>query len=169
MIKNIKISLGLIGAFIVIIIASSVLISAQSQTPKGVGVIEKLISACEARSVNKITAVIDPNSMGKNAFSSCVTVDDYLNKCGIYFNISNNDTIKDVYLLGSLEYSLNDEESALAALEEIFYSYSKDMPYRYIAAYIGIDYVDENGDERSKVTSCIFVINDKNGKIYSIR
>ncbi len=165
MIKNLKISLILTGAFIIIIIASIVLISAQGKTPKGTDKVEKLISGCKIKSASKVISVIDPSAVGTNEFANSVTVADYFSECNIDFKLGNKDTVKKAYLIGIVE---PEDIGGADALEELMSYYSMIGSYRYAVAYIGVDYVDENGNEKSSVADCVITFNDKTGKIYDI-
>lgn len=152
------------GSLIAAVLALAVLIAAIAALckitalPDSCGMVEKLIKGCEAQSEKQITACMSSKAY-LSGFASCVTVEDYLSACGIYFDFMKDEKckLKEVKLAGAAE--ITDSE----ALEYINKA-NKDASYIFITA----EYIDSEGAEQSAVQSYYVISDNTDGKLISI-
>ena len=151
------ISLIITAALLLGAIISGVLFAGCCKAPEGISALESLLDGCNKKSEKAITASFFSGDYS-GSFSSCVTPDDYLRKCGISFDYmyDEENVTEKFYLIGA---SAEDDE-----VNEIMTAVSPD--YKIIEAYIAADYKDADGNKQTAMTTVTFTAKD--GKIFYI-
>ena len=151
------ISLIITAALLLGAIISGVLFAGCCKAPEGISALESLLDGCNKKSEKAITASFFSGDYS-GSFSSCVTPDDYLRKCGISFDYmyDEENVTEKFYLIGA---SAEDDE-----VNEIMTAVSPD--YKIIEAYIAAVYKDADGNKQTAMTTVTFTAKD--GKIFYI-
>ena len=154
------ISLIITAALLLGAIISGVLFAGCCKAPEGISALESLLDGCNKKSEKAITASFFSGDYS-GSFSSCVTPDDYLRKCGISFDYmyDEENVTEKFYLVGTAA-----ESDDVTELNSIMSSASLD--YKMIEAYIAADYKDAKGNECTAMTTVVITVND--GKILYI-
>lgn len=154
--------ISIIASVILLIasIISGALFFSCAKAPDGLSALEGVLNGCNNKSEKEIVKNF-VSSDYISSFSSCVTPDDYLKKCGISFDYmyDEENVTEKFYLVGT---AAEDEE--VTELNEIMSSASID--YKMIEAYIAADYKDADGNARTAMTTVVLTVND--GKILYI-
>lgn len=153
---------SIIAAVILLIssIISGALFFGCAKAPSGLSALEGVLNGCNNKSEKEIVKnFISADYV--SSFSSCVTPDDYLKKCGIRFDYmyDEENVTEKFYLVGTAA-----EDKEVNELNEIMSSASID--YKMIEAYIAADYKDAKGNAHTAMTTVVLTVND--GKILYI-
>ena len=156
---------GIISIIVAVVLLISSIISGAlffgcSKAPDGLSALEGVLNGCNNKSEKEIVKnFISADYL--SSFSSCVTPDDYLKKCGIRFDYmyDEENITEKFYLVGTAA-----ESDDVTELNSIMSTASLD--YKMIEAYIAADYKDANGNERTAMTTVVLTVND--GKILYI-
>lgn len=140
-------------------ILSGVLFAGCCKAPEGISALEGLLDGCNKKSEKAIVSNFLSGDFSAS-FSSCVTPDDYLRKCGISFNYmyDEENVTEKFYLIGSAA-----ENDDIKEVNDIMSSVSD---YKMIEAYIAADYKDADGNKQTAMTTVYFTVKD--GKIFYI-
>lgn len=148
-------SIAITVVFVVAAIIFAVLFKGCSKAPEGTDAIEKMLEGCNSRSESAILANFTSGDY-LSVFSSCVTPDDYLRKCGVTFDYMSDEgnVTERFYLIGTA--SAEEGESS----KDVFSGYTGTQN---IEAYIAADYKDSEGNAMTVMTTASFTMKD--GKI----
>ncbi len=141
-------------------ILSGILFAGCCKAPDGIAALEGVLNGCNKKSEKAIAGNFYAGEFSAS-FSSCVTPDDYLKKCGIRFDYmydEENKTEK-FYLIGAAA-----ESDDIKEMNSIMSSVASD--YKMIEAYIAADYKDADGNKQTAMTTVSFTVKD--GKIFFI-
>lgn len=154
------ISLIITSALLLGAIVSAVLFAGCCKAPDGISALESLLDGCNKKSEKAITASFTSGDYTGN-FSSCVTPDDYLRKCGISFDYmyDEGNVTEKFYLIGTAA-----EDEDIKETNNLMSSVSLD--YSIIEAYIAADYKDADGNSQTAMKTVTFTAKD--GKIFYI-
>lgn len=139
-------------------IVSFVIVGKAASASKGAKLTEKLITACEEHRQQKIKDCFDEELYRYMSMDSCVTTADFLGKCGLDLY---EDGLDKVYVVGSSNVK-SDEQNGIIS------SYLRTVGNMVSTVYIGADYTDELGGERTSVIAYYVVFNEETNKIITI-
>lgn len=154
------ISVIITAALLLGAILSAVLFAGCCKAPDGISALEGMLDGCNKKSEKAIISNFFSSEFS-GSFSSCVTPDDYLRKCGITFDYMYDDTnvTEKFYLIGTAA-----EDDDTKEVNDLMSSISSD--YKIIEAYIAADYKDADGNKQTAMTTVTFTA--KEGKIFYI-
>lgn len=154
------ISIILAAALLLGAILSGILFAGCNKAPDGISALEGVLNGCNKKSEKTIASNFYADEFSAS-FSSCVTPDDYLRKCGIKFDYmyDEENVTEKFYLIGTAA-----ESDDVKEMNSIMSSIASD--YKMIEAYIAADYKDADGNKQTAMTTVSFTVKD--GKIYFI-
>ena len=152
-------SIIIAAALLVGAILSAVLFAGCCKAPAGISALEGVLDGCNKKSEKAIVSNFVTGEYSAS-FSSCVTPDDYLKKCGISFDYMYDDAnvTEKFYLVGTASNQEMDEVNSLMS--------SLSTEYEMLEAYIAADYTNADGNSQTAMTTVTFTVKD--GKIFYI-
>ncbi len=142
------------------VILSAVLFAGFCKSPEGLSSLEGVLDGCNKKSEKAIMSNFASTEYAAS-FSSCVTSDDYLKRCGISFDYMSNENnvTEKFYLVGAAAES-EDTEKANNFLSAV------SSGYKMVEAYIAADYKGTDGNTHTAMTTVTLAVKD--GKIVYI-